>query len=60
MFAVGVEFGPGHTPGFFALAAMKRELEAAIGRMVDLRIYHDQSRYVRDDVVASAWVVCAA
>ncbi|MGH3774772.1 MAG: hypothetical protein ACRDRR_03395 [Pseudonocardiaceae bacterium] len=44
----------------FALAAMERELEATIGRAVDLRTYHDLSRYFRDDVVASARVVYAA
>jgi uncharacterized protein len=49
-----VEFEPGHTPGLFALAAMERELEAIIGRTVDLRTYHDLSRYFRDNVVASA------
>lgn len=48
------------TPGLFALAAMERELEATIGRRVDLRTYHDLSRYFRDDVVASARVVYAA
>jgi predicted nucleotidyltransferase len=55
-----VEFEPGHTPGLFGLAAMERELEATIGRTVDLRTYHDLSRYFRDDVVASARVVYAA
>lgn len=55
-----VEFQPGHTPGLFALSAMERELEAIIGRRVDLRTYHDLSRYFRDGVVASARVVYAA
>ncbi|MEO7194032.1 MAG: nucleotidyltransferase family protein [Pseudonocardiaceae bacterium] len=55
-----VEFEPGHTPGLFALAAMERELEATIGRAVDLRTYHDLSRYFRDDVAASARIVYAA
>lgn len=55
-----VEFEPNHIPGLFALAAMERELEATIGRAVDLRTYHDLSRYFRDDVVASSRVVYAA
>jgi uncharacterized protein len=55
-----VEFEPGRTPGLFGLAAMERELEEAIGRTVDLRTYHDLSRYFRDDVVARARVVYAA
>ncbi len=55
-----VKFEPGHTPGLFALAAMERELEETIGRTVELRTYYDLSRYFRDDVVASAWVVYAA
>ncbi|MDQ2791234.1 MAG: nucleotidyltransferase family protein [Actinomycetota bacterium] len=55
-----VEFEAGRTPGLFALARMERELAAAIGRTVDLRTYHDLSRYFRDDVVASARVVYAA
>lgn len=55
-----VEFEPARTPGLFGLAAMERELEEAIGRTVDLRTYHDLSRYFRDDVVARARVVYAA
>lgn len=54
-----VEFKPGRTPGLFALTGMERELEEAIGRRVDLRTYHDLSRYFRDDVVASARIVYA-
>lgn len=54
-----MKFEPGHTPGLFALAAMERELET-IERKVDLRTYHDLSRYFRDDVVASARMVYAA
>lgn len=55
-----VDFQPDHTPGLFALAAMERELESTIGWRVDLRTYHDLSRYFRDDVVASAQIVYAA
>jgi len=51
---------PGRTPGLFGLAAMEREMEEALGRTVDLRTYHDLSRYFRDDVVARARVVYAA
>jgi predicted nucleotidyltransferase len=39
---------------------MEREMEEALGRTVDLRTYHDLSRYFRDDVVARARVVYAA
>ena len=55
-----VEFEPGHTPGLFALSGMERELDNLVGREVDLRTYHDLSRYFRDDVVAHSRVVYAA
>ncbi|MGH4000183.1 MAG: nucleotidyltransferase family protein, partial [Pseudonocardiaceae bacterium] len=55
-----VKFEPGHTPGLFALATMERELEEPLARTVDLRTYHDLSRYFRDDVVASARAVYTA
>ncbi len=55
-----VEFGPGQTPGLFGIAAMERELESAIGRRVDVRTYHDLSRYFRDQVLRDARVLYAA
>lgn len=52
-----VEFEEGHVPGFFALAAMQRELSDILGgRRVDMRTPGDLSRYFRDEVVASAQV----
>jgi hypothetical protein len=52
-----VEFEEGHVPGFFALAAMQRELSEILGgREVDMRTPGDLSRYFRDEVVASAQV----
>jgi len=51
-----IEFEPGHTPGFFALARMQFEIEAVAGRQVDLRTPKDLSRYFRDEVLRSAEV----
>jgi predicted nucleotidyltransferase len=52
-----VEFEAGHTPGFFGLARMERELsELSGGRKVDLRTPEDLSRYFRDEVLAEAEV----
>lgn len=55
-----VKFGTGRVPGLFGMAAMERELEQLLGRRVDLRTYHDLSRYFRDEVSAQAQVVYAA
>ena len=55
-----VEFAPDQIPGLFRLAGMERELESLIGRPVDLRTYHDLSRFFRDDVVAAARTLYAA
>lgn len=55
-----VEFRPAQVPGLFGMSAMERELEQMFGRRVDLRTYHDLSRYFRDDVTAQARVVYAA
>lgn len=49
-----VEFEPGHSVGFFRLAAFQRELSALIGREVDVRTPADLSPYFRDDVVKTA------
>ena len=55
-----VEFLPGRTPGLLHLAQMELELEAAIGRQVELRTYEDLSRYFRDHVAATARPLYAA
>jgi predicted nucleotidyltransferase len=56
-----VEFEPDHVPSFFRLAALERELSGLFGdRKVDLRTPEDLSRYFRQQVLASARVVCAA
>lgn len=49
-----VEFLPGRTPGLLRIAQMELELEAAVGREVELRTYGDLSPYFRDDVAATA------
>jgi hypothetical protein len=50
-----VEFEPGRTPGYLALAEMEAELSGLLtGRKVDLRTPADLSRYFRDDVVRTA------
>jgi len=55
-----VEFEVGRTPGLLAIAAMELELEALVGRRVDLRTYGDLSRYFRDRVAAEARPIYAA
>lgn len=55
-----VEFHPGCTPGLIRLAQLELELEAAIGRPVELRTYEDLSRYFRDKVAATARPLYAA
>jgi uncharacterized protein len=55
-----VEFETGRTPGLLALAEMELELEALVGRRVDLRTYGDLSRYFRDRVAAEARPIYAA
>ena len=50
-----VEFDAGATPGLFTIAGMEQELSAMFGgREIDLRTYHDLSRYFRDEVQATA------
>jgi predicted nucleotidyltransferase len=50
-----VEFQPGAVPGFLGIARMERELGNLLaGREVDLRTYHDLSRFFRDQVRATA------
>ncbi|HXH40818.1 MAG TPA: nucleotidyltransferase domain-containing protein [Thermoanaerobaculia bacterium] len=55
-----IEFEPEHVPGFLALARMQFELEAVVGKPVDLRTPKDLSRYFRDDVLGSAEVQYSA
>ncbi|MGH3906746.1 MAG: nucleotidyltransferase family protein [Pseudonocardiaceae bacterium] len=55
-----VEFEPDQIPGLFRLASMERELESLIGRPVDLRTYHDLSKFFRDEVAAAARTLYAA
>lgn len=55
-----IEFEPEDTPGFFALARMQFELEAVVGKPVDLRTPKDLSRHFRDEVLRSAEVQYSA
>ena len=55
-----VEFDIGRTPGLLGMAAMELELEALVGRRVDLRTYGDLSRYFRERVAAEARPIYAA
>lgn len=55
-----IEFLPGHIPGMIRLVGMEHELEALLGRNVDLRTPRELSRYFRDRVVAEAEVLYAA
>jgi predicted nucleotidyltransferase len=51
-----IEFEPEQTPGLFALARMQFEIEAVIGRPVDLRTSKFLSRFLRDEVLRLAEV----
>lgn len=55
-----VEFRPGRTPGLLHLAQMELELEALLGRSVELRTYEDLSPLFRDQVAAVARPLYAA
>jgi len=55
-----VAFRPGKTPGLLRLAQMELELDAALGRQVELRTYEDLSRFFRDEVAAIARPLYAA
>jgi len=55
-----VEFEPGRSPGLVGLAALELELEAILGREVELRTPSDLSRYFRDAVTQSSRVLYAA
>src|SRR5437016_4211801 len=48
-----VEFEPGGEPGLIGLARMQLDLEAVVGRPVDLRTPKDLSRFFREEVLRS-------
>ena len=57
-----VEFQAGVRVGYFALVAMEQELDAVVGRKVDLRTPGELSRYFRDRVLQtaeSAYATCS-
>jgi predicted nucleotidyltransferase len=54
-----VEFQPGRVVGLIRLAGMERELSGVVGRKVDIRTAADLSRYIRDEVLATAEVLYA-
>ena len=49
-----VEFAPGATVGYVAMARMEEELGRLLGRRVDLRTPEELSRYFRGQVLAEA------
>lgn len=54
-----VEFDPGHTPGFLALARIESELSVLLGsHKVDVRTPQDLSRHFRDRVLSEAVALC--
>jgi len=55
-----VEFEPGGEPGLIGLARMQLDLEAVVGRPVDLRTPKDLSRFFREEVLQSAEVQYSA
>ena len=55
-----VEFDPAAKVSLFDLGGMLMELQATVGREVDLRTPRDLSRYFRDEVVRSARTLYAA
>ncbi len=55
-----VEFAPGRAPGWIGFARIALELEAILGRAVDLRTPADLSDTVRRRVLAEAEVHYAA
>lgn len=55
-----VEFDPAAKVSLFDLGGMLMELQATLGREVDLRTPRDLSRHFRDDVVRSARTIYAA
>jgi predicted nucleotidyltransferase len=55
-----VEYDPDSHYGYFDIARMEFELEAIIGRRVDLRTKYELSRYFRDEVTQAARVLYLA
>jgi uncharacterized protein len=55
-----VEFQPGRSPGLLGMASMELELGALLRREVEIRTYHDLSRYFRDEVRDGARELYAA
>jgi predicted nucleotidyltransferase len=55
-----VEFAPGRAPGWIGFAAVALELEAIIGRSVDLRTAADFSNTIRRQVLDESQVQYAA
>jgi predicted nucleotidyltransferase len=55
-----VEFEPGGEPGLIGLARMQLDLEAVVGRPVDLRTPKDLSRFFREEVLRLAEVQYSA
>jgi predicted nucleotidyltransferase len=55
-----VEFEPGRVPGLLGIAALELELEALLGRRVDVRTAADLSRHFRQAVADEARPLYAA
>ena len=55
-----VEFETDGEPGLIGLASMQLDLEAVVGRPVDLRTPKDLSRFCREEVLRSAEVQYSA
>jgi predicted nucleotidyltransferase len=55
-----IEFDGSSQYGYFEIARMEFELEAIIGRRVDLRTKYELSRYFRDEVTQAARVLYLA
>jgi uncharacterized protein len=49
-----VEFASGHIVTFFTLADVQYDLEALLGRTVDLHLWRTLSPYLRDRILAEA------
>lgn len=55
-----VDFRVGRAPGLLTVAEMDLELEALLGREMEIRTYHDLSRHFRDRVLAESLALYAA
>jgi predicted nucleotidyltransferase len=55
-----VEFEPGHTPGLFTFGGIALELDALVGREVDLKTPGDFPSDIRQEVLAAAEPLYAA